>query len=36
MFKKLIIIFIVIVLLTLFPVKYEAYSMLGQQLTDFV
>ena len=37
-FIKLIIIFIVIVnvLFTLFLVKYLAYNMLGQQLTDFV
>ena len=37
-FTKLIIIFIVIanVLFTLFLVKYAAYNMLGQQLTDYV
>ena len=37
-FTKLIIIFIVIVnvLFNLFLVKYVAYNMLGQRLTDFV
>ena len=37
-FTKLIIIFIVIVnlLFTLFLVKYVAYNMLGQQVTDSV